>query len=156
MLVGIISDTHRNKENMDKATKKIKKCDLVFHLGDNYEDIDYIKGIYKGKIIGVCGNCDTMKKLSKEAIYTIKGHTIFLTHGDCYRVKLNTFNLKYRAMEIGADIVLYGHSHISSIEKDGGILFINPGSVGEPRDRNPSIAIMDINENSIECEIISI
>ncbi|MGL4730868.1 MAG: metallophosphoesterase [Clostridium sp.] len=154
MKIGIISDTHRNKSNMDRAVEKLKDCDMIFHLGDNYKDIEYIKQKYTGEIVAIHGNCDTMKKLDKEKVCKIEGYTIFLTHGDNYGVNFNTFKLGYKAMEIGAEIVLYGHSHVASIEEDNNIKFINPGSVGQPRDGRASIAKMNLTKENLDCEII--
>ena len=62
--------------------------------------------------------------------------------------------LKYKALEFGANIVLYGHTHIGKIDFKEGIWFINPGSASLPRDIGKSFAIIYIEEDSIEPNII--
>ena len=38
-------------------------------------------------------------------------------------------NLKYKAEEVNADIVCFGHSHVLGAEVIDGRLFLNPGSI---------------------------
>ncbi|MEG0145820.1 MAG: metallophosphoesterase family protein, partial [Clostridia bacterium] len=56
-----------------------------------------------------------------------------LTHGNTYRVKQGLLMLAYGAREVGADIVLYGHTHIPSVDRDGPLLLINPGALMDGR-----------------------
>ena len=52
-------------------------------------------------------------------------------------------NLLYRGQEIGADVVLFGHSHRLGAELVDETLFVNPGSLLSPRGGNPkSFAII--------------
>lgn len=48
--------------------------------------------------------------------------------------------------EVEADVIVVGHTHLPFKRMIFGKLLINPGSVGQPRDRNPkaSYAILDI------------
>lgn len=156
MKLGIISDTHGMKEDIDRAIEVLKGCDKIFHLGDYKKDVDYIRNIYSGDIISIKGNCDTFNVLEKELIYKIDNKKIFLTHGDYYGVNNNIFRLKYRAMELEANIVLYGHTHISNIELEENIYFINPGSCSKPRDGYKSVAVIEINNNNINSKIIKL
>lgn len=153
MLIGIVSDTHRIKEYIKKACEYTKDCDLVIHLGDNIEDAAEIKQYYGGKIINVRGNCDFTKDVPSERIEIIENKKFFITHGHNYNVKSNMINLKYKALEIGADVVLFGHTHIAQIVEDDGILFINPGSVSMPRDGGNSMALMRIVNENIDVNI---
>ncbi|MGG7162591.1 metallophosphoesterase [Clostridium ihumii] len=157
MIIGVMSDTHGEFIKMDKAMERLKECNIIFHLGDNYKDVEYLKGKYNVEIIAIKGNCDTVNKLSKEKIYIVNDKTIFLTHGDCYNVKSNILNLTYRAFEVNADIVLYGHTHIPIIDKLENIIFMNPGSVGKPRNAHSTAGIIEINDkNEVNCNIIEI
>jgi putative phosphoesterase len=54
------------------------------------------------------------------------------------------------------DLVVIGHTHIPFIYKFRKKVVLNPGSVGQPRDRNPkaSYAIVDINESEINVIIV--
>ena len=64
--------------------------------------------------------------------------------------------LAYLADTAQADIVLMGHSHLPFIRSVNGVLFINPGSIGNIKDTDarPSYAILDI--SSGEAEIIKL
>ena len=57
---------------------------------------------------------------------------------------------------MGANIVLYGHSHISKVEYEEGIWFINPGSPSYPRNRIKTVCIIDIEDNNIKPQIVEI
>ncbi|MFX0152496.1 MAG: metallophosphoesterase family protein [Candidatus Hodarchaeota archaeon] len=54
------------------------------------------------------------------------------------------------------DLVVIGHTHIPFVYKFRKKVVLNPGSVGQPRDRNPkaSYAIVDIDESAIDVEIV--
>ncbi|GAA0123411.1 MAG: metallophosphoesterase [Clostridium argentinense] len=156
MKLGVISDTHGSTKGIENAMKVLKDCDVIFHLGDYTNDIEYIEEIYDGKVIAVRGNCDFYSNICEERIEKIGNNTIFLTHGDKYGVKINIFKLRYKAMEVGANIVLYGHSHISKVEYEEGIWFINPGSPSYPRNRIKTVCIIDIEDNNIKPQIVEI
>ncbi|AJA47446.1 phosphodiesterase [Clostridium pasteurianum DSM 525 = ATCC 6013] len=152
MLIGVLSDTHRINGYIKEACKYTKDCDIIMHLGDNVEDVGEIKQYYKGKIINVSGNCD-YTDVPSEKIEIIEGKKFFLTHGHRYNVKSSLMNLKYKALETGADIVLFGHTHIAISAEEDGILFINPGSVSMPRNGKNSIAFIEIVDGNIKYNI---
>jgi putative phosphoesterase len=154
MRIGVISDTHRNISSIEQLGEKIAGLDMLMHLGDNVDDISIIRKYYKGKIVNVRGNCDFSSATPNEWVEEICGNRVFLTHGDRYAVKENLFKLRYKALETGANIVLYGHTHIGQIDFEEGIWYINPGSVSEPRDGARSFAIINISEECIEPNLI--
>jgi putative phosphoesterase len=56
-----------------------------------------------------------------------------------------------RVQNIEADIVCVGHSHMQfNMLVDGGVVVLNPGSVGQPRDGDPRAAYAVIEGNKIE------
>jgi putative phosphoesterase len=71
----------------------------------------------KDKLIAVRGNCDFCCDVKDELFFEIEKLKILLTHGDKYSVKNNLKLLKYRAEELKADIVIYGHTHINELMK---------------------------------------
>lgn len=154
MRIGVISDTHRDKSSIQQLGSKIGGLDMLIHLGDNVEDIAIIKSYYNGLIVNVRGNCDFLKGAPNDRVEEICGKRVFLTHGHRYDVKDNLLKLRYKALEVGASIVLYGHTHIGQIDFEEGIWYINPGSVALPRDVGRSFAIININEESIEPSLI--
>ena len=64
-------------------------------------------------------------------IIDLDGVKILLTHGDHFGVKQSLLQLFYRAKEVGAQLVFYGHTHIASIDEIEGIKFINPGCMNK-------------------------
>src|SRR5659263_307561 len=149
MRIGVISDTHRNASKIELLGDKIKALDVLIHLGDNVDDISIIEKYYKGRIINVKGNCDFSTSTPYDRLEDICGKRIFITHGHKYSVKQGLLKLRYKALETGADIVLYGHTHIGKIDFEEGVWYINPGSASEPRDGYPSFAIIDIKGEAI-------
>lgn len=153
MRIAVISDTHRNNHMLEKAFQKCKDADLVIHLGDNIEDAEEFKKIYKKKVINVAGNCDFLDKAPKEIVENIGGKTFLITHGHLYNVKYTLINLKYRAMEVNADVALFGHTHTPLILQEEGMWIINPGSVSLSRKGPNSLAFIDIDKNKINAII---
>jgi putative phosphoesterase len=67
-------------------------------------------------------------------------------------------NLHYKAREVGANVVCFGHSHIAGAELMDGVLFINPGSMLLPRmrkERTYAILVMDGTEATVQFYDIS-
>jgi putative phosphoesterase len=149
VLVGVISDTHMQNDYIKRALDHLKKCDFIIHLGDNTRDVNEIKKYYNKKIISVKGNCDYSENIPTEKIEVLGNKKFFITHGHNYNVKGTLINLRYKAMEVGADIVLFGHTHIAMEQFEEGIWFINPGSAGLARNGKNSVAIIEIRDEKI-------
>ena len=60
-----------------------------------------------------------------------------------------------RFSDCGATLLASGHTHIQTIQKNDGITYINPGSVGQPRDGDPraAFAIIDIAGDVTLCRV---
>jgi putative phosphoesterase len=55
----------------------------------------------------------------------------------------------------GFDVVVFGHSHAPAIERRGGVLFVNPGSVGPRRfDLPVALAFAEIEDGRIDLKQI--
>lgn len=156
MKIGVVSDTHRYKPSIEKVIDRIQDMDVIIHLGDNIEDAVEISKFYNGQVINVKGNCDFGVETPSEKIEIIDDKKFFITHGHRYDVKYGISRLKYRALELKADVVLFGHTHISLIAFENGIWFINPGSPSLSRDGFNSIAVINIDDNKVSPSIINI
>ena len=55
---------------------------------------------------------------------------IFYTHGHMYGVKYDLDTLAEAAAARGAEVALFGHTHIPLEEQHGTVLLFNPGSCG--------------------------
>lgn len=129
MLIAVISDSHGNRNSISKIKKKISDAEVLIFLGDGENDLNEITEEFHGEVYAVRGNCDFNGKYPEERIIEIKGKRIFMCHGHKYGVKYGYNSIYYKGKEIGADIVLFGHSHLPIIEEYDGLILLNPGSV---------------------------
>jgi putative phosphoesterase len=145
--VLIVSDSHGfTKELQVLRDRHINDVELMIHCGDSQlmPDDPHISGY-----LTVMGNCD-FGGFPIETITEISGKRIFITHGHKYSVKTSLMNLKYKAEEMNADIVCFGHSHILGAEVSGSTLFLNPGSIRIPRERfEKTYIILDLQDDII-------
>lgn len=153
MKVGVISDTHRNLTYISKLQDVFNDVDLIIHLGDNVTDAEEIRGYFSCPVINVKGNCDFTNKVPDEILQDIEGKKVLITHGHKYNVKWGIDKLRYRAMELDANIVLFGHTHCCMNQCIDDIWYINPGSPSIPRDSFKSVAIITIENNVIQSSI---
>ncbi len=157
MKIGVLSDSHGDRQALEKALERMGEVDVVFHLGDYVKDVERIKKVYSGPIYNVKGNCDFFVNAIAplEHQITLKGKKIFAVHGHKYNVKFGIKALYYKSLEIGADIVLFGHTHCAGIIRVDGMVFLNPGSVSIPRDgKPPTYGIIKISKGSIKPKIV--
>ena len=131
MKILVISDTHGNINNAIEAIKN-EKCDYCIHLGDMVADCEDLEAVFpRQKFIFVKGNNDIWLRNSSypdERFFTLEGKSFFICHGHKYNVKYSLDALKAKGRELGADIILYGHTHSKHLENDGQVLVLNPGA----------------------------
>ncbi len=151
MRILVISDTHKSLNRAIELVHEFSgKIDAVIHLGDNVADADFIKREYELPVYVVAGNCDSEGSAPCECIEVFEGRKIFFTHGHHYNVNYHTDRLIQRAESLGADICLFGHTHIPYIEIMSNIIVMNPGSLSQPRGGSrPSYGIIRIENDKI-------
>lgn len=132
MKVLIVSDSHGLTSELSQIREMHTDMDLMIHCGDSelQADHDSLRGY-----AAVRGNCDFEAAFPEDRVEEAGGLRFFVTHGHRYSVKSTLMNLSYKAREMEADIVCFGHSHGLGAEMSDGILFINPGSIRLPRGR---------------------
>ncbi|MBP2046486.1 metallophosphoesterase [Methanobacterium aggregans] len=160
MLIGVISDTHipeRASEIPETVFKTFENVDMILHAGDlvSLDVIDALKEIAPMKCVQ--GNMDRMyhMELPESEVMEVEGFKIGLNHGEVYP-RGDTQQLKYIAMELGVEILITGHTHWSFIKDLGGVLLLNPGSPTVPRLSDPSVMLLEIENQKIDTEIIKI
>jgi len=127
----VISDTHKNISNAIDIINS-KKPDYVLHLGDLTEDADDLQMLFSNvKVVSVLGNCDwaSMSNSPDERFFELGGVKIMMCHGHTYSVKQGTGAYLDAARKKGADIALFGHTHVPVFDNSQGVAMINPGSV---------------------------
>lgn len=125
----VISDTHGNVSLALKAHSLSEPVDIIFHLGDGCDDAELMRDVLEVPVINVAGNCDIGSKAPRELVWESEGKRILLSHGDAYGVKAGLARLDQRARNIGADAVLFGHSHLPLNELRSELLVLNPGTL---------------------------
>ncbi|WP_029268565.1 metallophosphoesterase [Virgibacillus alimentarius] len=130
--VLILSDSHGLTEEIERITDR-HQSEYMIHCGDSELDMDApsLKPLIK-----VGGNCDSDTRFPSEQVIQIENLTFLITHGHLHHVKRNLMTLSYRAEEVNAQIVCYGHTHIAAAQKFDNQLFINPGSIRLPKARH--------------------
>lgn len=159
MKILVFSDTHGDVSEMSHIVSVNRyDTDLIIHLGDHLKDLQTVMLDYPMiASLGVLGNCDfasTYNGAKFEGTFTVDKRKIFYTHGHKYNVKYGHEYIVSNAKFNGADIVLYGHSHVSLCQEHGGVLVINPGSLSCPRDGSRgTYAVLEIKGSSVKCDI---
>ena len=152
MKILIVSDTHRNEDNLIEVLEKEKNLDLLIHCGD-VEGAEHEIEHYAGcDTVFVSGNNDFFSRLPREAELQIEGYKVWVTHGHNYYVNTNPEYIKKEARSRGMDMVFYGHTHRPIIDKTEGLIAINPGSLTYPRQegRKYSYAVLEVENQEIK------
>ncbi|MGG5254863.1 metallophosphoesterase [Neobacillus sp. SM06] len=131
--VLIVSDSHGLTHELGVIKERHRKeTELMIHCGDSQLMADHHA---MSEFVTVRGNCDFDTRFPLDTVEEVGGRKIFVTHGHNHSVKTSLMNLNYRAQELQADLVCFGHSHVLGAELMNGILFLNPGSIRLPRER---------------------
>jgi len=146
--IGLISDTHGLLRK--SVINALESVDCILHAGD----IDFSGIIEKlrrmAPVHAVSGNMDknsSLRHLPRFDIIDIDTIRIGLIHDQ------NQLDLDPAAA--GISVVVHGHTHRPSIEKKDGVLFVNPGSAGPQRFKEPiSIGFLHVSGDSLNPEII--
>ena len=153
MKILVLSDIHGCSNTAQKIIAANDDAKHVIFLGDGINTLMQIESFFPEKsFYCVAGNCDFVTA-TDENFLSFGGKNIFFTHGHKYYVKQNRdlSMLKERAKLLGADIALYGHTHVQNKEKDGNLYLMNPGAVVQS-----AYAIIDITDGEITLNLMNI
>lgn len=145
MRLLVLSDTHGNADIIEQV-KKMHSVDYQFHCGDSELPYDHDAFLYVHR---VRGNCDADTRFPEEQLAQCGDKKVLMVHGHLHNVKSSLMTLHYKAQEVGANIVLFGHSHLYGAEMIDNVLFVNPGSLVAPRGgKAKSYALIEIESSS--------
>ncbi len=155
MKIGIVSDTHRNREYLHKAVDFLMlkhKIAALYHLGDDYDDVQDLgeKHLEVVQVPGVYDERYRNGSLPAKVSETVLGLQILLVH---------TIDKDLTAEDIAkSDIILHGHTHKAEIRLDDGDLYVNPGHLKGKLDKNmhPSFGLLGIEDNQVTIKIFSL
>lgn len=152
MKILVFSDTHGDKNKIQRAILSHSSAEVVIHCGDGESDVNAMKTLFPEKaFFNVRGNCDFYSNSDSTIVFTLMGKKIMVTHGYEYNVKWGTQKLIYAALEKQVDIVLYGHTHIAENEYSDGLYVMNPGSC---HGYGASYGIIEITDKGILTNIV--
>lgn len=127
----VMSDSHYDREVVEQIKKHYEKtASAIFHCGDS--ELASSDEVWSG-ITVVAGNCDFDPGYKEDQLVRVEGKKVLITHGHLYGVGFGLDKYSYFAESKGADIALFGHIHQPVAQMIGQVLYINPGSVSQPR-----------------------
>ena len=164
MIVGILSDTHNESHNIQKALAIFEKNkpELLIFCGDA-TTIASLEWFCEFPMIYVFGNGDFLTGEIQAFLkaynplnfagYAFEGELggkfIGVTHGHLEE-KLNEMLQSNRF-----DYVFTGHTHLRMDKRIGKTRVINPGSLGGLKKQSRSVAFLDLATDELSFEIIN-
>ena len=136
------------------AAIELERPVMCFFLGDGERDLAALQKRFPDlPVYAVRGNCDLRSKLSTSISCAVGGVKIFATHGHMSNVKFEPGleTLTEQALNAGADVALFGHTHMQHLSESNGVLLLNPGPAG--RSRYPCYAVLTIEGGKCRAEL---
>jgi putative phosphoesterase len=107
---------------------------------------------------------DFMRELPFDLRFELAGRRVRLVHGSPRKVNEYLFDDKpaktFERIAAGAecDVLVFGHTHRPWVREYGGVLFVNCGSVGKPKDGDAraGFAVLGSNSNGVDVEIVRV
>ena len=151
-MIVIVSDTHGDSQSWEEISKRfLKGADLILHAGDvlyhgprnqlpaGYapEELSHRLRELSIPILIARGNCDSQVDemvlelpLAGEYLVTIiNGVKVLLHHGH----QLEPDRVKDLCRKWSINLCVQGHTHIPSLVKETGTVYLNPGSPSLPK-----------------------
>ncbi len=150
MIVGVVSDTHGNREGMLLLVERLKSLGVqtLLHLGDDYQDLDTLAqaGL---EVFGVPGlYCPEYRnpQILNRQVAELGGVKFLLTHTRACSSYDGPEDLDPEMICYEVDAVLFGHTHVPALEEHQGVAWINPGHLRDRIDRGspPTFAVLHI------------
>ena len=146
----ICSDSHGHVKNL-LAAVETEAPDSLLHLGDGERDLARVRERWPVlPIANVRGNCDDWTDTPLQRVFSVEGHRVFMVHGHELNVRWDRelLRLRYAAMEQGAELALFGHTHRPYLDGSGGLWVLNPGSIG-----NGQYAVVTVDGDTLRPEL---
>jgi putative phosphoesterase len=152
MKVGILSDTHGLLR--PELFEALDDVDHILHAGD-IGSLDLLAELEAlAPVTAVWGNTDgwdVRGRVPETAEVELGGVRVVVIHG--HQLGSPT-PAALAARYPAAGLVVFGHTHQPLIERVGGVLAVNPGSVGPRRFKLPvSLALATIAEGSVDVRL---
>lgn len=170
MKIGVMSDTHGSLLYFEKALDILSECDVILHGGDvlyhgprndipeGYNPkglISKINDIHN--IIIARGNCDA--DVDQMVIdHPIQSPYVMSQFGEVRIIMTHGYieskdEVIQKAKNMGADILVLGHTHVKELYCDENLIVLNPGSTSIPKDGTHSVAMINIIQTEDELDM---
>ena len=152
MKILVLSDSHGNVSNMLRAVER-ESPRMILHLGDCWRDGERLHDDCPDiEFHQVPGNCDFRPAESAEQLLFIEDKRFLICHGHTYGVKQSLLTAGFAAEEQNLDCFLFGHTHKPLVDMRGKTLFLNPGSIGDPR--RPTYGVVKLENGRLDGHIV--
>ena len=134
--IGVISDTHGLLR--PEALAFLRGSDYIVHAGDIGDAAVLGELSALAPVTAVRGNNDKgawAETIAETAVLEVGAVSIYVLH--------DLAQLDPDPAAAGYQVVVSGHSHKPSMERRGGVLYLNPGSAGPRRFKLP-IAVAEL------------
>ncbi|ADO76509.1 phosphodiesterase [Halanaerobium praevalens] len=173
----VISDSHGSLSSWKKAETYFTEADMILHAGDilyhgarNPLPVGYdTKGLVEHlnkidyNLLAVKGNVDALVDdwvlpypLPEFSLIEDNGLRIVIYHG--YQHQTDAERAEF-AKKFGAQMLIYGHTHLPQLKKEAGVILLNPGSIALPKQKskvptlakikNGQLSILNLNNGQV-------
>ncbi|GAC1652427.1 MAG: metallophosphoesterase family protein [Acidobacteriaceae bacterium] len=146
--IGVISDTHGLLR--PEVVERLRGVDHILHAGDVGDAgiLDVLRGV--APVTAIRGNVDVSgvcAELPATDAVELAGKLFYLVHS------VSDLDIKPEAAHV--NVVVSGHTHKAELRAAGGVIYLNPGSVGPRRFSLPiTMAYVTIADGKIRPEIV--
>src|SRR5262245_36997036 len=142
--VGLVSDTHGLVR--PEALEALRGVELIVHAGDVGAAAVLERLAEVAPVAAIRGNNDRgpwADALPETRVVEVGDALLYVVH--------DVGELELDPVAAGFHVVVSGHSHRPRVERRGGVLFVNPGSIG-PRRFSLPIALAQLRVSGIAAE----
>jgi putative phosphoesterase len=155
--VLIFSDSHGKADTMCRVIEAHPAATHILFCGDGLRDVAFLEEQYPKRIFhAVSGNCDLFASLDGatfEKLVFLGGLRVLLMHGHLHGVKGGYGAAAAYAHRNGADILVFGHTHIPYEGRhavgEGSVHLFNPGSIGAGGREGSRFGYLDIRNGQV-------
>jgi len=151
MTVGLISDTHGYFD--PEIPTLFAGVQHILHAGDigGQQIVDELRAL--APVTAVLGNNDFDPGYRDTEVIELNGWRI-LVHHIVGRPHPGSSMLAHVA-RAQAQVVIFGHTHERSLDREGGVLWVNPGYFGKPRPMvRRSLALLHLKPTGPEVQFL--